>query len=244
MCSSDERPPASIQEISDYVSYAYGMRNGMRLTGSLARIGFLAIAAKDLQDAVRKKSEIHKIGIALARVLARVFCVADTYHDLPLAEQFAGKYLGGACSYCQHIPCTCTDEWRPASMANRVDDQADWDLSTICQVLNRMYGKANQQKGIDNAIGRLFSEIGELIAETMNSLTSTLKNSELEKKIALELADVLAWVIAIANFFEIDLLAAFQKRYWPHCQYCGQIPCECGPFNVQTVDWSMVTEPF
>ena len=51
--------------------------------------------------------------------------------------------------------------------------------------------------------------------------------NELERQFAMELADVFANLIAIANLLKIDLVAAIQNRYGDHCPTCQEKYCKC-----------------
>ena len=62
----------------------YGRRNRIFLHGLRERIDFLNLAVGDLQDAIRKTSGSRAIEIALTRVVARVFCVAEHFIALQL----------------------------------------------------------------------------------------------------------------------------------------------------------------
>jgi NTP pyrophosphatase (non-canonical NTP hydrolase) len=45
---------------------------------------------------------------------------------------------------------------------------------------------------------------------------------------ALEFADVLAWLVTLANICDIDLDQALAAKYGAGCPGCGQCPCACG----------------
>ena len=47
-------------------------------------MNFLNLAICDLQDAVRKEYNSEIKGIALARIVARIFCIAEHFYSLPL----------------------------------------------------------------------------------------------------------------------------------------------------------------
>ncbi|MCX6811469.1 MAG: hypothetical protein NT039_02130 [Candidatus Berkelbacteria bacterium] len=217
----------------------YGMRNRLRLGGPLERVGLLSLAAKDLQDAIRKRKVLEPsiIGIALARVVARIFCIAEHYLDLPLVESFVTKYMSGACSYCEQRPCACSESRRSEPTKVKLTSQPDCTLAECCAELETNYGEVNRASGIENLVNRLFSETGEILSLVMGSLTSETSNQQLKLEIAEELADALAWSIAIANFIGMDLQAALTSWFWPYCRVCHASPCECGPFSVRLVNW-------
>ncbi len=51
---------------------------------------------------------------------------------------------------------------------------------------------------------------------------TTLNLQEIELEFALELADALAWTIALANFFGADMEHAILERYGNGCWRCHQ----------------------
>ncbi|MGL6095154.1 MAG: MazG nucleotide pyrophosphohydrolase domain-containing protein, partial [Fimbriiglobus sp.] len=44
----------------------------------------------------------------------------------------------------------------------------------------------------------------------------------------LEFADVLAWLVTLANCSGVDLDDAVCRKYGAGCPGCGQTPCACG----------------
>ena len=55
-----------------------------------------------------------------------------------------------------------------------------------------------------------------------------LGESTTPDELALEFADVLAWLATIANVKGVDLEAAVLKKYGHGCPGCGQMVCACG----------------
>ena len=43
------------------------------------------------------------------------------------------------------------------------------------------------------------------------------------------MADVLAWLVTLANIRGIDLEAAVWQKYGIACPGCGAVPCACDP---------------
>jgi NTP pyrophosphatase (non-canonical NTP hydrolase) len=43
----------------------------------------------------------------------------------------------------------------------------------------------------------------------------------------LEFADVLAWLVTLANCVGVDLDEAIEAKYGPGCPGCGRTPCTC-----------------
>lgn len=230
-----------LQEMMEYFFRLYGRRNRIFLLGLRERIDFLNLAISDLQEAIRKESEIPIIEIALVRVIARIFCIAENFWKLPLVEIMARKYPAEYCSYCQKLPCICSEK-RPAAQLEKLalEKQRHWSLKDWCSHLNKIYGPKNKEKGLENLLNRLFKEISELLSLSMRipNMSTTASLDEIEEEFALELSDALAWTIAIANLLEVDLEKAVLNRYGQGCWKCHQIPCHCTHFSFEPVKWS------
>lgn len=226
-----------IKEMKEHFSCLYGQRNRIYLSGLRERIDYLNLAICDLQEAVRKEDDLWIIGIALARIGARIFCIAEHFWSLPLTEKMAQKYPAAHCSYCQRFPCVCPEKRPDAVLESGAEEQLTWSLKGWQNHLKHVYGKKNKKKGIENLLNRLFKETGELLALQMTIPNRTESSDKIERDFALELADTLAWTIAIANFFGMDLQGEILKRYKNNCWKCHCSPCICANFNVKPIKW-------
>ena len=220
----------------------YGRRNRIFLHGLRERIDFLNLAVGDLQDAIRKTSGSRAIEIALTRVVARVFCVAEHFIALPLVETMIAKYPAGKCSYCQKFPCACPDV-RLDPILERIlcVSQHQWSLKQWCDNFAALYGPRNKEKGIENVLNRLFKEVSELLSLPLKIPHMKLDLDGIEEEFALELSDVLAWTIATANVLGLDLEKAVWDRFGNGCQKCHQPQCICMHFYVDQVTWTTLT---
>lgn len=227
----------TLSEMINHFFHLYGRRNRIFLQGLGERINFLNLAICDLQDAIRKEYNSEIKGISLARVVARIFCVTEHFFQLHLIETITRKYPVAHCSYCGNSPCSCQEKRFDAVLEPISEIQLNWTLKEWQEHLNSFYGKKNKEKGIDNLLNRLFREAGELLALQMMLSRGELIPDKIEQEFALELADIFAWTIAVANLLEIDLEAAVLKRFEKGCWKCSQDPCVCGNFNVKPVKW-------
>lgn len=161
------------------------------------------LAIGDLQEAIRKEHNREIVGVALARVVARIFCIAENFQSLPLVEMMARKFPVGRCSYCQKSPCACSERRPDARLAESIaKEQLQWTLKDWCEHFNSIYGERNRQKGIENVLNRLFKEIAELMSLRMvvYDVANTTQNlDKIEEEFAMELGDALSWIIAVAN---------------------------------------------
>lgn len=98
------------------------------------------------------------------------------------------------------------------------DEQPAFDLVKFQQRIHQMYSKKDIARGVDGTFMWLMEEIGEL-AEALRTGTQEQKMEEF--------ADVLAWLITMANVVEIDLSSALNRKYGGGCPGCGRLVCQC-----------------
>ncbi len=91
-------------------------------------------------------------------------------------------------------------------------------LDELQQLIDRMYSRKDQARGVEGTFMWLMEEVGELAA--------ALRESSKED-IAKEFADVLAWLATIANVAGINLTEAIRMKYGHGCPGCGQMVCAC-----------------
>lgn len=93
-----------------------------------------------------------------------------------------------------------------------------FSLPDFQQLIRIMYSSKDEARGIDGTFMWLMEEVGELAA--------ALREGN-KKELAREFADVLAWLITIANVAHIDLEQAVLEKYGRGCPGCGQLQCQC-----------------
>lgn len=92
-------------------------------------------------------------------------------------------------------------------------------LEELQQLIDKMYSRKDEARGVEGTFMWLMEEIGELAA--------ALRESPKEE-VAKEFADVLAWLATIANVAGINLTEAVQMKYGSGCPGCQQMVCACG----------------
>ncbi len=92
------------------------------------------------------------------------------------------------------------------------------NLSEFQNLIREMYYEKDVARGIDGTFMWLMEEIGEL--------ASALRNGTHEERLG-EFADVLAWLVTIANVAGVDLSEAVARKYGSGCPGCGQFVCTC-----------------
>src|SRR3954464_13474227 len=87
--------------------------------------------------------------------------------------------------------------------------------------IHELYGAKDAARGDAATFLWLSEEIGEL---------ATALRSGTDEELALEMADVLAWLVTLAVIRGAALEAAARRKYGRACPGgCGQVPCGCDP---------------
>ena len=93
-----------------------------------------------------------------------------------------------------------------------------FSLADLQALIEKMYSSKDAARGVDGTFMWLMEEIGELAAALREGTPEEL---------AMEFADVLAWLATIANVAGVNLQAAVLKKYGAGCPGCGQMVCAC-----------------
>ncbi len=96
--------------------------------------------------------------------------------------------------------------------------ERSFSLADLQALIETMYSRKDEARGIDGTFMWLMEEVGELAAALREGTPDEL---------AMEFADVLAWLATIANVAGVDLQAAVLKKYGGGCPGCGQMVCAC-----------------
>ncbi|MHC5111862.1 MAG: MazG nucleotide pyrophosphohydrolase domain-containing protein [Planctomycetota bacterium] len=91
-------------------------------------------------------------------------------------------------------------------------------LKDIQDLINRMYSDKDRERGVAATYMWFCEEIGEL--------AGALREGTREE-IGAEFADVLAWLITLANISDVDLTQEMHKKYGDGCPGCGLLVCSC-----------------
>src|SRR3954453_13323360 len=93
-------------------------------------------------------------------------------------------------------------------------------LAYLQRRIFELYGEKDEARGDSATFLWLAEEFGEL---------ATALRSGTPEELALEMADVLAWLATLANIRGVDLEAAVVQKYGRTCPGCDSIPCRCDP---------------
>ncbi|HMP02220.1 MAG TPA: MazG nucleotide pyrophosphohydrolase domain-containing protein [Gemmatales bacterium] len=83
-----------------------------------------------------------------------------------------------------------------------------------------LYGAKDAARGIEGTFMWLMQEVGELASALRGEARHPLPE---------EFADVLAWLVTLANVAGVDLQQALVRKYGSGCPGCGGNPCHCTP---------------
>ena len=88
-------------------------------------------------------------------------------------------------------------------------------------LMRDLYFKRDSERDFGTTVLKLMEEIGELSEAIIQ------KDKPKQEE---ELADVIAWLLSIANLLDIDAEKAFYDKYPNVCKRCGNSPCTCEQF--------------
>ncbi|MFQ5413894.1 MAG: MazG nucleotide pyrophosphohydrolase domain-containing protein [Phycisphaerae bacterium] len=91
-------------------------------------------------------------------------------------------------------------------------------LAELQRFIDNMYSDQDRRRGTPGTFLWFMEEVGEL-ASALREGTQDEKNQEF--------ADVLAWLVTLANINDVDLTAAVERKYGAGCPGCGHAVCTC-----------------
>src|SRR2546421_3034801 len=91
-------------------------------------------------------------------------------------------------------------------------------LGDLQRLIRDTYGAKDARRGVEGTFMWFTQEVGELA-------TALRSGSPAER--AAEFADVLAWLVTLANNVGVDLDKAVAAKYGDGCPGCGKVPCVC-----------------
>lgn len=92
------------------------------------------------------------------------------------------------------------------------------DIARFQTLMRDTYGERDRDRGLERTFAWLVEEVGEL--------SRALFREGHDERVR-ELADVLAWLVSVADQAGVDLDAAATGRYADGCPKCGRRPCTC-----------------
>jgi NTP pyrophosphatase (non-canonical NTP hydrolase) len=91
-------------------------------------------------------------------------------------------------------------------------------IRDLQELINRMYSDRDRERGSAATFLWFTEEVGELAAALREGT---------HEELAAEFADVIAWLVTLANVCDVDLTAALEAKYGAGCPGCGLMVCTC-----------------
>ena len=91
-------------------------------------------------------------------------------------------------------------------------------IDDLQSLINKMYSHKDRERGSAPTFLWLMEEVGELAAALREGT---------HEELSAEFADVMAWLVTLANINEVDLTKALEKKYGSGCPGCGLLVCTC-----------------
>jgi len=85
-------------------------------------------------------------------------------------------------------------------------------------LIEKMYSDKDRERGTPATFLWLVEEIGELA-------TALREGTQAEREA--EFADVVAWLVTLANINDVNLTQALRAKYGAGCPGCGNLVCTC-----------------
>ncbi len=92
------------------------------------------------------------------------------------------------------------------------------EIKDFQEMIERIYVKRDRERGKEKTMLWVVEEVGELSQAVRKGDTSAIGE---------ELADVFAWLVSLANLYNIDIENEIKKKYPGYCIRCGKAVCEC-----------------
>ena len=92
------------------------------------------------------------------------------------------------------------------------------DIREAQNLIRETYYHRDSARGLDRTFLWFVEEVGELSEAVRRRDASSAGE---------EVADVLAWLLSVANILEVDVEEAFLRQYGSGCPRCGRRPCVC-----------------
>jgi NTP pyrophosphatase (non-canonical NTP hydrolase) len=96
---------------------------------------------------------------------------------------------------------------------------ASVDLRDFQQLIERMYSHKDRERGPAGTFLWMMEEVGELAA--------AIGEANDPANLREEFADVLAWLVTLANVMNVDLSDSVHAKYGEGCPGCGKMVCTC-----------------
>ena len=193
---------------------------------------FVTYAISTVGQVVRGRADKEHLPSRLATLCASVFAVVNISDDNRLlCRGLMHKYPERCCAYCKHDICDCGDN-RPrfSSTANEESGQLNWKFYDWQTMLDIRYGAYNRDKGPYFIFARLSEEAQELllfVSGFRQSNKEMVSGLDWMAQLASESADIVAWTLALASYYHVDMTMVMKNYYGKVCPGCKKEECGC-----------------
>lgn len=241
----------TLLELCESLDRIFSRRERLFFPNPSQKLTLLNVAAGDLQDLIRRQPAIigspiitdaeSDIDMALRRLFVR-WRMLVTHFAVPIGHLMAEKFPTDGCGYCGQLPCVCLatrrpDHRGPRSAALERLDQSSWSTSEWQAHLHRLYGRNEMNHNPPYMVGQLFKEIAEVDIAMDQASDPEAGIDVVYREIGLELADVLAWIFAFANYHSCELGLRVANHYKDGCPHCHRPVCSCRRRRISQTRW-------
>ena len=106
-------------------------------------------------------------------------------------------------------------------------------IQSFQHLIRQMYYEKDVARGVSGTFLWLMEEVGELSSALRQQEADRQDQPDEETRLTRrenlkqEFADVLAWLVTLANVVEVDLTGAINEKYGSGCPGCQQFVCLC-----------------
>ena len=90
------------------------------------------------------------------------------------------------------------------------------EIREFQRMIDEIYRRRDEERGVEKTMLWVVEEVGELAEAVRKGYN-----------VGEEIADVMAWLVSLANLLGIDVEEEILKKYPGYCIRCGKKPCEC-----------------
>jgi len=111
------------------------------------------------------------------------------------------------------------------------------DIRDFQNLIRTMYFDKDEARGVSGTYMWLAEEMGELASDLRqveqlrladpSDEASRKQLADVHANLKKEFADVIAWLVTIANIVDVDLSEALAEKYGQGCPGCENLVCDC-----------------
>ena len=177
----------------------------------------------------------------------------STAYNLPIASSIWSKYPS-RCPYCSRASCGCgrysLDEKR--QLLRSIYEQGRdlrraaprHPLEYYVEMFRGIYGSKNEGRSIQELAYQLQTEVCEI--QSLALRRDVLREADTNLLISQELADAIAWHLALCDELNIPIVTAFSDFFASGCPRCCESQCACDTGDLDLVgdEWDALSAAF